>query len=59
MVRQTNSYGYWNEVRPASFSIRGPVYATSWFIILCAACRGRVYLFITFARNTEERVGAS
>ena len=57
MVRASNSYGYWNEV-PArlSFSIRGPVWATSWFIILCATLLvGGIYLFITLRERTLRR----
>ncbi len=57
MVRASNNYGYWNEV-PArlSFSIRGPVYATSWFIILCVtALAAAIYLFITIRERTLRR----
>ena len=35
-VRASNNYGYWNnEPVTLSFSIRGPVYQTSWFLTLC------------------------
>mgnify|MGYP001160587448 FL=1 len=57
MVRASNSYGYWNEV-PAklSFSIRGPVYMTSWFIILCVTVLvGGIYLFISLRERTLRR----
>jgi ligand-binding sensor domain-containing protein/serine phosphatase RsbU (regulator of sigma subunit) len=57
MVRASNNYGYWNEV-PAklSFSIRGPVYATSWFIILCATfLAAGIYLFITIRERSLRR----
>ena len=57
MVRASNNYGYWNEV-PAklSFSIRGPVYMTSWFIILCiTALVAGIYLFISLRERTLRR----
>jgi ligand-binding sensor domain-containing protein/serine phosphatase RsbU (regulator of sigma subunit) len=57
MVRASNNYGYWNEV-PArlSFTIRGPVYMTSWFIILCIALLvGGIYLVISLRERTLRR----
>ena len=57
LVRASNNYGYWNEV-PAklSFSIRGPVYMTSWFIILCiTALVAGIYLFISLRERTLRR----
>lgn len=57
MVRASNNYGYWNEVpTKLSFSIRGPVYATSWFIILCSTVlAAAIYLFITIRERTLRR----
>jgi len=57
LVRASNNYGFWNEV-PAklSFSIRGPVYMTSWFIILCiAVLMAGVYLFTTLREGKLRR----
>ncbi len=57
MVRASNNYGYWNEV-PArlTFSIRGPVYLTMWFIILCiVALLTTIYLIITMRERTLRR----
>ncbi len=57
MVRASNNYGYWNEV-PArlSFSIRGPVYMTSWFIVLCITVLvAGIYLFISLRERTLRR----
>ncbi len=57
MVRASNNYGYWNEV-PAklSFSIRGPVYMTSWFIVLCITLLvAGIYLFISLRERTLRK----
>ncbi len=56
-VRASNNNGFWNE-EPArlSFSIRGPVYQTSWFIIsgviLLAVL---IYLLISLRERTLRR----
>ncbi len=48
-VRASNNYGYWNEAPvELSFSIRGPVYQTPWFILLCiTALVAVIYLYIS------------
>ena len=57
LVKASNNYGFWNEV-PAklSFSIRGPVYLTSWFIILCiTVVVAGVYLYISLRERKLRR----
>jgi len=48
-VRASNNYGFWNEAPvEISFSIRGPVYQTPWFILLCiTALVAAIYLYIS------------
>jgi len=56
-VRASNNYGYWNE-KPVtlSFSIRGPVYQTSWFLVVCITLLvSLIYLFISIRERTLRR----
>ncbi len=57
MVRASNNYGYWNEVPTRlSFSIRGPVYMTMWFIIVCfTILLSAIYLLISMRERTLRR----
>lgn len=57
LVRASNNYGYWNEIPvKLSFSIRGPLYLTSWFIIISALIvLGGIYLFVRLREKTLRR----
>lgn len=56
-VKASNNYGYWNE-EPVelAFSIKGPVYQTAWFLILCiTALLSAIYIFISLRERTLRK----
>ena len=56
-VRASNNYGYWNE-KPVelSFSIKGPVYQTAWFIIICITLLvTAIYLYISLRERSLRK----
>ena len=56
-VRASNNYGCWNEEPiELAFSIKGPVYQTAWFIILCITVLATlIYLYISLRERNLRK----